>query len=1104
MSKTIKIPGRLESAETGKVVAGANAILDDTKGKKQNVINEETDAELLRLDQEKQGNLTFDQTPTEDSTNPVTSGGVYAADQMLSQVIEAILLLIPSAASELNKLVDLATMNSSISTATASFKGTYNLVSDLHLTVSATHAQIAAALDALSLGADNNDYAFVQVPNTDTAPTDIAKTERYKFNGENWAYEYDLNNSGFTTAQWNAINSGITTLLVAKLSALPTNEALTLALAGKQDNLTFDNVPTAGSNNPVKSSGIYTRNNEIVELINALDVAKQNVLTFDTTPTNGSTNPVTSNGVYLAIQLVQTAVVALDGRMGTAETKISTAEGNIVNLQAAYAALTQSDIVVVSGALPSSGQQQNIIYRQPDQDHTPPQFYSDYMWNGTAWVLMATYNNAIDEEPTAGSDNLVKSGGVARDMELMLQKVHSVNLFNKDSDNLFNGYVGANGYTSANNYRATHPIFVIANTTYKAKHSESYGNNNYVAICSEDGDFIYAIEGVVENGFITFSVENDCYVRLNITNVVSNPNYLDSYMVCKESEYPVEYVSYRIEPEKDCGLNQKMKNEAKSMIDEASSEILSEAALKDVSVNLFNKYSDNLLLGYIASDAEYVFNDNYRATHPIFVKSNTLYKAGYNADTFGTNNRIAICTEDGTLINVIQGSVSDGYITFTVNADCYVRLNICKVLAFPSYIDTFMVCKASEYPSEYVNYHSTIDNNLGLNSIMKSDVEKEVYSTSIYGTKIQSPNLYDFNNPLGIDGYYSIDGTITYSANHRITHPIKVKAGQKYKATFNTETLVTSNNKVLIVSADNTQVLGLIDGIIDTNANTITFSSDSDCFVALNIGIKILASYYQYMICKNEEFPSSFMPYNTSYALNGNIKSRLRGKSVIFTGDSICEGVSDSYGGGWARRIGEKNEMVWLNKGVGGGTIIDKTLVGSSFTISDTDFMNGADYIIFEGGTNDADRIGSILDPNNIPALFGTWSASDYSSNFNNQTFCSAFEKLIKGVVSSFPTTKTGYIVAPKMTRLGSGYAPDYSAEHNNRRAYFEVAIEICKKWGVPVLNLWDNCSMNPMIPSHYSGTNPDENGLYYDGQHPTSKGYDFITPLIESWMESL
>ena len=549
MSKTIKIPGRIESVATGKVVTGANFILDDTKGKKQNVINEETDAELLRLDQEKQGNLTFDQTPTEDSTNPVTSGGVYAADQILSQAIEAILLLIPSAASELNKLVDLATMNSSISTATASFKGTYNLVSDLHLTVSATHAQIAAALDVLSLGADNNDYAFVQVPNTDTAPTDIAKTERYKFNGDNWAYEYDLNNSGFTTAQWNAINSGITTLLVAKLSALPTNEALTLALEGKQDNLTFDNAPTAGSNNPVKSGGIYTRNNEIVALINALDAAKQDVLVFDTTPTNGSTNPVTSNGVYLAIQLVQTAVVALDGRMGTAETKISTAEGNIVNLQAAYAALTQSDIVVVEGALPSSGQQQNIIYRQPDQDHTPPQFYSDYMWNGTAWVLMATYNNAIDDKPTAGSDNLVKSSGVFNDIEDI-----NNSLFDSENEVIITTGVD-NSYikyedgttTSSSNFKISSPIQLNKGKQISAVVA-GYNSMATIALTDANASFYKpVVAGIftdsvigVESHAVYLAVE-DCHVV-----VCSYKGKFPSSVKIKDSVY-ADYTNKQIE-----------------------------------------------------------------------------------------------------------------------------------------------------------------------------------------------------------------------------------------------------------------------------------------------------------------------------------------------------------------------------------------------------------------------------------------------------------------------------------------------------------------------------------------------------------------------------
>ena len=257
MSKTIYIGGRLESKEKGNVVTGANAILDDTKGKKQNVINKETDDELARLEQSKQDNLNFDNTPTEDSTNPVTSGGVYTAEKALSDAIEAILLLIPSAATELNKLVDTNTMNSSISTATATFRGTYNAVSDLGLTYQATHAQIEAALDALGLTADNNDFAFVQIPVSDQSQ-DIAKTERFKFNGTNWLYEYDLNTSGFTAAQWAAINSGITVALVTKLSDLPTAAALQLAFNAKQDTLTFDNEPTALSQNPVTSGGIYT------------------------------------------------------------------------------------------------------------------------------------------------------------------------------------------------------------------------------------------------------------------------------------------------------------------------------------------------------------------------------------------------------------------------------------------------------------------------------------------------------------------------------------------------------------------------------------------------------------------------------------------------------------------------------------------------------------------------------------------------------------------------------------------------------------------------------------------------------------------------------
>ena len=136
--------------------------------------------------------------------------------------------LIPAQATAQNQLADKDFVNSSIATNTATFKGTYNLVTDLSLTTSATQAQIAAALGTAVSGEDNNDYAFVQIPTADATPTEIARVDRYKFDGTDWAFEWSLNNSSFTAAQWAALNSDITANKVAKLDALPTRAELTL------------------------------------------------------------------------------------------------------------------------------------------------------------------------------------------------------------------------------------------------------------------------------------------------------------------------------------------------------------------------------------------------------------------------------------------------------------------------------------------------------------------------------------------------------------------------------------------------------------------------------------------------------------------------------------------------------------------------------------------------------------------------------------------------------------------------------------------------------------------------------------------------------------
>lgn len=83
-------------------------------------------------------------------------------------------------------------VNGRIATETATFRGTYNLVNDLSLSVSATRAQIAAALGTTISTADNNDFCYVEIPIADAIPNRIQRTDRYKFNGTEWAYEFTV------------------------------------------------------------------------------------------------------------------------------------------------------------------------------------------------------------------------------------------------------------------------------------------------------------------------------------------------------------------------------------------------------------------------------------------------------------------------------------------------------------------------------------------------------------------------------------------------------------------------------------------------------------------------------------------------------------------------------------------------------------------------------------------------------------------------------------------------------------------------------------------------------------------------------------------------
>lgn len=235
----------------------------------------------------------------------------------------------------------------------------------------------------------------------------------------------------------------------------------------------------------------------------------------------------------------------------------------------------------------------------------------------------------------------------------------------------------------------------------------------------------------------------------------------------------------------------------------------------------------------------------------------------------------------------------------------------------------------------------------------------------------------------------------------------------------------------------------------------------------------------------------------------------LTGKTIIWNGDSICAGKQET--GNWATRIAERNSMTFQNYAVGGGTVATGLPLTSSgnerhSVFSSLDRMHkaypDADYIIFEGGSNDADLLGYAVSGTEKHKL-GEIDPKDFSGNYDMTTFCGALECVFYRAKEMWPDKKIGFIVAQKM-------GDPTNRTYENRRFYFDKAIEVCEKWDIPYIDLWNDSELDPANPAMYDSTKTaDQNmmentGYYLDGQHLTALGYDVTTELIEAWLKTI
>lgn len=418
--------------------------------------------------------------------------------------------------------------------------------------------------------------------------------------------------------------------------------------------------------------------------------------------------------------------------------------------------------------------------------------------------------------------------------------------------------------------------------------------------------------------------------------------------------------------------------------------------------------------------------------------------------------------------------------------------------------------------------------------LKQANLPKQIPYTSVFGVEVKKEETDFIEKIEGVNRFNKEEATsgVMLNANGTITTlssqayavsgyvPVEEETGYAIYGTSSIAGQYSTDVYVTVQMYDATKTrIGNAVGTMASGYYTVTTLANT-AFVRVNI----FNSLDVFMIVKGSTYPATYIPFSDKYVLvgvevssSGHEDNPLYGKTILWNGDSICAGKAfNDTDDAWAGRIAEANNMTYKNYAVSGGTItenvqqggVTKHSVCATLATMYAEHPN-ADYIVFDGGCNDADLLGSMIG-GNTPERLGTFSLSDFSGDYDEDTFCGAFESILYRMTNYWRDAKFAYIIPHKMGILNE-YRTDYTKEHHNYRAYYDLAIQMCEKWGVQYLDLWDGCFFCPMI-AHLCDTYStmtqqeiyDAGMVYADRQHLTQKGYDLEAQMIENWLKTI
>ena len=213
-------------------------------------------------------------------------------------------------------------------------------------------------------------------------------------------------------------------------------------------------------------------------------------------------------------------------------------------------------------------------------------------------------------------------------------------------------------------------------------------------------------------------------------------------------------------------------------------------------------------------------------------------------------------------------------------------------------------------------------------------------------------------------------------------------------------------------------------------------------------------------------------------------ESPLKGKKVLFCGDSICAASVYDYKDctfwGWAGRIASATGAEYINLGRDGASL--STCRGENRILAQIEKAKDErfDLVLLHGGVNDAWDSW-------IP---GKMSDSFDLADFDTNTCAGGLEELFFYAKKYYPTAKICYVAnfpcpSSKIGRLA------------NMDEYFNEILAICKKWGVPALDLYHDKDFAKAFKV-------TEKVNTADFVHPNGPGYDLLYLPIGEFLEQL